>query len=251
MGTFWQTRTGGSRVTRAPNEGAPGQGIYEQSSVPQAKVGEELVVGDRAFKYALNGAVALDPGKMCQGAAPVANHLNCAVAAAAGAGSNTVTVTLGATALSANAYAEGWLHVNDVNGEGQCYRIKSHPSALSAGTVVVTLYDEIVTALTTSSEVTLTANLYSGVVIAPNTGLTSAAVGVPLIPVTAAHYFWIQTKGVAAVLTQGTVVIGQKVGLGGTADGACGPVASDVTDTWGRVVRVNASTDYSLIDLKL
>lgn len=251
MSTFWQSRTGGVRVTRAPAEGVPGQGIYEESSVPQAQLGELLVVGDRAFRYAKNGASALAAGKMCQGAAPAANHLNCAVAANAGAGSRTVTVTLGATALAADAYAEGWFHVNDATGEGQCYRIKSHPAAGSAEAVVVTLYDEIVTALTTSSEVTLTANLYNGVVIAPNGGLTSAAVGVPLVPITASYYFWLQVGGCAPVLTQGTVVIGQPVGLGGTADGACGPLAADTTDVWGSVIRVNASTEYSLINLKL
>jgi hypothetical protein len=228
-------------------------GIYETSSaMPDGgKIGARLKVGERIFKLAKAGAVDLAAGKAVQGAVPVANHLNCSVAEATAVGATRIKVTLGATAATANQYAEGTLHVNDVDGEGYVYRIKSHDAIDSAGTGYFNLYDEVAKALTTNSQVTLTANLYSGVVIAPNGGLTAAIAGVPPVDVTAAYYFWCQVAGPAAVLTQGTVVIGQKVGLGGTTDGACGPVAADVTVTWGYVMRVNASTEYSLIFLTI
>jgi len=228
-----------------------GQDIYEESSTPKCRIGLLLQLGDRFFRYAKNGAVALAKGKMTQGAVAIANHRNIVVAAAAPAATTTVTVTLGATAVVANQYADGYLHVNNEAGEGVTYRIKSHPAAAASANLVVTLYDALETALTTTSRVTLTKGKYDSVVIAPAAGLTSAATGVPLINVAAGNFFWMQTKGPAAVLTQGTIVIGQNVGLGGTVDGACGPVGAVTTDVWGRVLQVNASTDYSLIDLSL
>ncbi len=229
----------------------PAQDIYEQSATQKHALGKRLVLGDRVFRYAKCGGSNLAAGKMTQAPAPVANHKNIAWASGGAAGSKTVTLTLGATAATANQYADGYLHVNDATGEGQCYRIKSHPAANASATLELTLYDEIVTALASGSECTLTANKYNGLIVAPNGGLTSIVIGVPLITVTANYYMWVQTKGPAPVLTQGTVVIGQKVGLGGTADGACGPIGDDVTDIWGRVLQVNASTEYSLIDLIL
>ena len=228
-----------------------GQSVYEESSTPKAKLGHRLVLGERVFRYGKAGSSNLSRGKMCQGPAPVANHKNIAVAAAAAAGATEITVTLGATAATKNQYAEGYLHVNDANGEGQCYKIKSHPAGSASGSLTVTLYDPIETALTTSSEVTLTANPFNGVIVAPNGGLTQIVVGVPLIAVTAGYYAWFQTRGPAPVLGQGTLVIGQNVGLGGTADGACGPVSADTTFVWGKVMQVNASTEYALIWLTL
>lgn len=243
-------RPTGAMVTGPQRTVAPGQGIYEQSETALATLGDEIKVGDGLFVYAKNGAATLAPGRMTQSPAPVPNHLNCAAAAAA-IGSRTVTVTLGATATTANQYAEGTLHVNDVTGQGQKYRIKSHPAADLSTAVVITLYDDIVTALDATSEVTLTAHPYNGVVIVPNAALTAPPAGIPLIPVTAAYYCWLQVRGNAPCLTQGTVVIGQPVGLGGTADGACGPVAADTTAVWGTVAQVNASGDDSLIKLSL
>lgn len=227
------------------------QSIYEESETQKHKLGERLVLGDRVFRYCKNGAVALAAGKMTQGAAPVANHKNIAWASGGAVNQKKVTLTLGATLATKNQYADGTLHVNDATGEGQTYRIKSHPAADSAATLEVTLKDDIIVALVSGSEATLTKNKYDSLVIAPSGGLTSVVVGVPLVAVTAAYYFWACTKGPCAVLTQGTVVIGQNAGLGGTADGAAGPVTPAATDTWGRVMQVNASTEYSLIDLML
>ena len=228
----------------------PGQSIYEASETLKGKIGTILHLGERAFVYAQAGAVALAAGKMVQSSAPVPNHLNITPAVTA-VYSQEVTVTLGATEATKNQYRNGWFHVNGDAGEGQCYRIKSNPAADSGATCLITLYDSIAVALTAASDVTLTANAYKGVIIVPHAALTAPARGVPLVAITEAYYGWLQVAGPAPVLTQGTVVIGQKVGLGGTADGACGPVAADVTDVWGTVMQVNASTEYSLIDLTL
>ena len=253
MAAPWSTgRAGGVFIAGPPIIVSPGFSVYEESDQDHGhKYGDICKVGNRLFAFAKNGAVALAAGKMCQGPAGVANHLNCAVNTAAVVGATEVKVTLGATAATANQYTNGYLHVNDVDGEGQTLRIKSHPAADASASLTVTTYDPLVVALTTSSEATLSYDPCQGVVIAPNGGLTNVCVGVPLKAVTASYYCWLAIYGPTAVLTQGTAVVGQPVGLGGTADGACGPVAADTTDIWGRVIRVNASTEYSLIHLTL
>lgn len=234
------------------------QSLYEESSTQNHMLGTRLDLGDgRVFRYTKNGATALAAGKLIQCAVPVANHLNCAAYAAAAVGAMKVSVTLGATALTINYYAEGYMHCNDVSPEGHIYKISHHLAADASAVVVVNLFDPIVKALTTSSEVTLTKHPNDGVVIAPNGGLTQPIIGVPIIDVTASYYFWAQTWGSCAVLTQGTVVVGMGVGLGGTADGACGPIAitgnaaADTAQSVGVVRQVNASTEYSLIDLRI
>ena len=229
-------------------------GIYETSdTLPEGgRLGMSLKMDDgRLFILSKADATALAAGKMCQGSVPVANHLNCAVAEAAAVGTSKIKVTLGATAASQNQYAEGILHVNSADSAGYIYKVKSHSAIAGNGSDYFKLYDAVAKALTSSSKVTLSKNLYDSTVVAPAGGLTQSIVGVPIVDVAAAYYYWSQVRGATAVLTQGAVVIGQKVGLGGTADGACGPVAADVTATWGWVMRVNTTTDYSLIYLTI
>jgi hypothetical protein len=190
---------------------------------------------------------------MLQDAAPVATHKDLVVAAA-GIGASQVTVTNGITnAITKDQYAGGFLHVNDGTGFGQCYRIKGHPAAAASATCVITLWDELTVALVAAatSEVALTAPPYKGMLVVPNAALSAVARGVALIVVPINHYFWCQTKGPAPCWAEGTLAIGQPVGIGGTTDGACGPIGADTTDVWGRVMYVAADTDCALIDLML
>lgn len=231
----------------------PKQSIYEESSTALHSLGDCCALpGGRIFTYCKNGAVALDDGKVVQGAVPVSAHLNRALAASAVVGATKVYVGFGASAAAANYYAEGYLHFNDAAPEGTYYKVKSHLAIAGNDSVYVNLYDPLVKAATiTTSEVTLTKAKEDSVLVLPNAGVTSAIVGVPIIDVTISYYFWAQTYGPCAVLGQGTLVIGQKVGIGGTADGAVGPVTALTTATIGEVMQVNASTEYSLIFLKI
>ena len=67
------------------------------------------------------------------------------------------------------------------------------------------------------------------------------------------NYFgWVQTHGPAAILTDGTIVVGNAVGRAvDTTNGAVQAVGDDVTTVIGEVMVVNVTTDYSLIDLRL
>lgn len=236
------------------DNGYRAQSPYEQSSFQSEALGQEAVFDGRLCYYGKAGGSNIAKGVMCQQSAIVANHKNCAVAANVAAGANVVTATLGATLATANQHAGGTMHVSDGTGKGEWYDVVSHLAVASAGVITLNLKRGIKTALlasVTTSYITLTAAEYNGLVVAPNGGLTAPAAGVPMIAITAAYFGWFFAAGRVVVLTQGTVVIGQPVGLGGTVDGACGPIAADSTAAWGITARANASTKYALVDLCL
>ena len=101
---------------------------------------------------------------------------------------------------------------NDGAGEGEVYRIKSHPAhdASVDATVIFTLDepDGIRTALTTDTKVQLVYNPYTAVKLIDGDGTqTTGPLGVTTIPVTASYYCWIQTSGIASVAVSGTTAL--------------------------------------------
>lgn len=226
------------------------QGLYDESLTALQRLGTVRCLDDgRTFAYARAGAVALAAGKLTQNAVVAANHLNIAVATAAAIDDTRVNVTLGATAAAANLYKDGFLHVNDAAGEGHLYKIRGHLAIVSAGTGYIELYDKLRVALTTLSEVTLTQSPQDGVLVFP-ISQTGAPAGVPPIAVTASYYFWNQVKGPCACLVDGVVVVGNDVAPGTVTAGALKAAATtDIVGAVGRVLRVNADTEYALIQL--
>jgi hypothetical protein len=199
------------------------------------------------------GASAVLPGRVYQDAALVANHQNIAVSAFQAYSANgnvpaTVTVTLGATAVTANQYAGGFVVVNDANGEGQTLRISSHPAADASASLVITLEDSPTTALTTSSEVCLIPAHGNGVVIAPTT-LTGALCGVSLYNIPAGSYGFLVTKGLTSCLADGAIAVGASVSpsnavsgaveVGVLAQGFVGNASQAGVDTEFRTIFVN------------
>jgi hypothetical protein len=233
----------------------PYNSIYSTSSTQEFALGTVLDLDDgRRFRYALNGAVALGAGAMTQSVAPTAHHTNIAVGSAVAIGEKTIPIaTTLSTAMVLNEYAEGWLVINDATGEGQCYQIKGNDAGTTGN---VYLYNGIVVALETTSEFTLVRNKFRGVVVFPTTAASIAA-GVPLVAVAASAYCWLQVRGPAPALVDAgdTVVIGNPVGLAATAGTAGGFGVVDASmataKVWGRVMAVNAATEYAVVDLTL
>lgn len=230
----------------------PGNIAYDSSSL-EFPIGAKAV--DNAggeYRFVKCGATALVAGKLYDGPANVGNHTNIAVAAAAAALAESVTVTLGATAATANQYAGGFLCVNDAAGEGFTYAIKSHPAADASASLVLTLEPTtpIVTALTTSSEVTLIPNQYNGVIIHAATE-TGVPVGGAVTQVTAAQYGWLKTKGPIAMLNDASkAALGKSVGASTTTDGSV--TANDGTlKEVGTQLATGVSTEYNPIFLHL
>lgn len=203
--------------------------IYLQSSVREENIGTLGMdqYGD-LYRYAKVGASNISAGKLQLAPTQKTNHHNVAASAAVTQDGRVrkVTLTLGATAAVANEYAYGVLAANDNTPEGQSYRIISHPAAEASATLEVEVDRAFVTSITTSSEFTLTHHRQNGVV--EGTAVTVRAAGVPLIPMTAAYFGWLKTKGVAAVLIGSAATLGADLIVGGTAG-----AVTDRTDALG------------------
>lgn len=184
-------------------------GFTANSANPEFKLGDIARVGDRVFRYVKAGGTALTVGNLLQSPAEVTNHQNLTPSAAA-IGATSITVTLGATAATANQYAGGWAMISVTPGIGYMYEIESNPAADASASLTLTLKDAISIALTASSRVDLVLNPYSGVIQSPTTA-TGTVVGVAVAPITASQYGWIQCGGVANVLAQGTITVGNLV----------------------------------------
>lgn len=194
--------------------------FYTTSTVQQHPLGfrYDRNNGD-TFRYAKVGASTISRGKIQTAPAPKTNHHNMAVAAAAAVGDTSVTVTLGNTATVANEYAEGYLVFNSATDGAFRVRIKDQPLTLANGAQTVQLYEPLPFALTTAnSKANLVHNAWNGVIEAAVA--TTRASGVPQIGATTGLFLWVQTKGVADVLADGTIALGSLIGVSASVAGA-------------------------------
>ena len=228
------------------------QALLTSSTTEEITLGTEFVTSDgRKFIYVKAGGTALVAGTLQQASVRVANHSNITVATAAAIGDIAITVTLGATAATANQYANGLMIVNDVDGQGFTYQIKSNPAADSAASLVVTLHDEdaLLEALTTSSQVTLVANPYNGVIQNPTTA-TATPVGVPLVDIAASSFGFIQRHGLASCLNEGGTTIGLGLAPSGSVAGALATVAA-TTNQVAAAAEAGVDTESNTVFLRL
>lgn len=195
------------------------------------------------------------PGKLYQSAALVADHQNLDVTAfqAYSANGNVpakVTATLGATAVTANQYAGGFVIVNDNNGEGQTLKIASHPAADALASLAITLEDGPTTALTAASEISLVPADGANVIINPTTATGSLA-GASLYDMAASTYGFLVTRGVTAVLNaDAALTIGSAVSPSNAVAGAVenGVIAQGFV---GRAVYTGVDTEYRAVALNI
>lgn len=183
---------------------------FDTSTTPLHQLGTLGFTSDgRKFRYARAGAVALVTGDLLQSPAEVTGAQSRIVAAASvGDTSITTTDTLTATA---DQFVDGYIIVTGEasTGTGHIYRIKSHP-VVTAAVATFQLYDKIEVALTATTQVDIVPNPYRGVITWPVTQ-TGSPVGVAFVAAPIDSYTWIQTGGVASVLTTGTVAVGTNV----------------------------------------
>lgn len=202
------------------------QGIYEESATQKLPLGTLWKCADgRVFQYCKNASSGgpTGPGYLVQSAQQDSDQSSCTVAVAGSVGDTTVYVTNGADTHDANAYAEGYLVIEDDTGEGQCLKIKSHDAMTSGGMVTFELYDELRVAITTSTTLTISLHQCANVINCPANTPTGAVLGVSPITPTASYYFWVQVAGIAAVLVDNSTTLIQGVGVQAYGDvaGAC------------------------------
>lgn len=228
------------------------QALLTSSTAEDATLGTKAVTSDgREFVYVKAGAVALVAGTLQQASVRVANHANVTVASAAAIGDTAITVTLGATLATSNQYGNGLMIVNDVDGQGFTYQIKSNPAADASASLVVTLHNEdaLLEALTTSSQVTLVANPYNGVIQNPTTA-TAAPVGVALVDIPAASFGYLQTHGLVSCLNEGGTTIGLGLAPSGSDAGALATVAA-TTNQVASAAEAGVDTESNTVFLRL
>ena len=242
----------------------------EHTSSKKRRLGTKMVLPDgRVFFYGSAGE-AITAGKVAMGKATSSGHIKDLVIAAAVAanasGIGAITVTNATTAISGSEYytgsrgdvgdyEDGYIFVNDADGEGQSWPIWTHSAATSSGNLTDDLFenDFVATALTTSSEVGLAKNQYNSAEVWDVNDIDGVIVGVPARDMSSGYYGWFQTAGPAAVLTNGTVVVGKNVMTGSTTDGSVDVIADDSSAEFliGGVINVAATTEYSLVDLQI
>ena len=246
-------------------QGSPG---YDKTATTSQKhrLGTKMTFSDGRVFYYSYAAEAITAGKLTMGSQTASDHIkDLAVAEAAAAGANQIKLTNGgSTAITGSGkytgnfgtrgdYVDGYVFINDVTGEGQIFQIADHSTADTGATLTIDLYDNdtVQTALTTSSQAGIHKPVGHSVEVWDADDIDGPALGVPTHDIASGEYFWNQTAGPAAVLTAGTLVLGNEAFS--STDGAVGPSASDNSAECrvGTVLAVGANTEYSLIDLQI
>lgn len=192
-------------------------------------LGVRAVTGDgREFRYVQAGATALVIGTTQQAAAPQSNLVDVtAPAIAAGATTFTMTISTG-TAITSGQFSGGYIQTYGTvaNGGGQIFQISSNTVVTSSGTsITFTLVDPVVTAITASATINVIPFQYINLIQTPSTP-TSAVVGVAVTNLAIGYYGWVQVKGVANALIQGTPAFGLGLVASTSTAGALGVEAA-------------------------
>ena len=196
-------------------------------------------------------------------AAVAAHDMDLTLILAHSVGDNTISLEVPTTDLTKDQYKDGYLIFNDYGGEGEVYRIVSHPAhdASADNTVIITIEDEgIQTALTTSSEAQLIYNPYTDVKLIDGDGtMTTGPLGVTTIPLTASYYCWLQTSGIASVgigaqvgILGDGLSVSQESGESGLAERADYSDESDlrIIGTAMSVASINTDKQVCMLDIR-
>jgi hypothetical protein len=225
---------------------------FNTETTPSHQLGSLGITNDgRKFRYALNGASTLVPGDLLQGRVEDTGDQSLLVAAGS-IGDFSIT-TVGTVTVTANQYANGYVICTGEGGtgNGQIYKIKSHPAA-TAAVVTLTLWEPLKVAITTSTQIDLVPNLYDGVVqylASPS----SAPAGIAFVAATSGVYTWIQTGGVGLCLADGggAIAVGQGVVASNATAGAVEDVASTTQPVIGTALTGIAQAETGAVFLTL
>ena len=243
--------------THAPGDNGVGGQIAQRGRHP---FGQQLILVDgRKYRFCLGGTGTMVPGEVQQAAAALGTSEDLTPVAAA-VNSRIIDFTHGAATTVVNLFAEGYATISVTPGFGQIYKIASHAALrnATAGDIVnLAPGNGIRVALTGSSRVDLSRHPYAGLIVAQSAVITGVPVGVALAAILDGGTGWVQTRGAAAVLTNGSLIVGTRAIVPGAADaGAVSPETavvsdSDVEITLGTVLTVAATGAVSTIFLMI
>jgi len=227
----------------------------------------------RTVAIVRNAATALSVGVMVQEPAEVTAFEKMAItvptATPATAGTYQILVTNGATKINVNQFQGGYLVVASGTGKGQTLQIAGNQNAVaSTGKFLVTLQDAIQTTLDATSTVSLIANPYTNVIIAPSSetgaplGVTAFAIAASVLPTfdgtTGAQtatgtpvYGFIVTHGPVGCLVDTLTNVGYPVGRSASVAGAVSVATLTTAAAVGTSMQTQTDTQVGLIYLNL
>jgi len=210
---------------------------------------------DAVYRYVEFGGVT-KAGDMVQSEGPDAAHddLNpTGTGTGAGVAKGDTLISLSDTiTLVADEYASGFMKIEADAGVGYRYPIDSH-DAPASNSLFTLRPPGLAVALSSASDVALVKSRYKEVIIMPTT-LTGHVLGASLGIGADGSFGWVQTRGPASVLTNGTLIIGRPVVAGETTAGSVdtkpdGAAVTDDRSDLGEVMDVGPTTQQSLIFL--
>jgi len=207
-------------------------------------------LGGKEFTLAVAGASNLVAGNLLQEPAENTGLENAAVATAAVVGQPYLNITNGSTTITSAAYAGGSIgfYTAGTVPIGDEYTIINVTGTLTnAGSMNVWLDRPLRYAVTTSATVVMKPSPYNGVIQMPATTPTGAAIGIAIWPITATYMGYIQTRGVASVLSDGsTFAVGSAVGTPSGTAGAVTVYAAATTKQAIGVAREAAASAHAI-----
>lgn len=185
--------------------------VYATGTQQLRALGQKMLTPDGSvFRYAEMAGTIGVANKLYQSAVPTSNWDSQALATAMTLGDTTITVFDSGTAAVADQLAGGTIVVEEPTDLGHIYRVKSN-TATAANETVCTLEDGVtvqVTVAVAAGNVTTTLmNPFKDIVIYPGTKPTAMVIGVPRVVIAANAYGWIQTRGPASCLVDGSTAI--------------------------------------------
>ena len=229
---------------------------YATTSVQEHPLGTLAMArnGD-LYRYAKINSTASDliAGNLQVSLGREGNHQNVALSAAAVVGDTLVIPTMGATAVDANEYDEGILVFNDVSPEGEIYTVTSHEANAGSLATDVNIAPGLLTAATTSSEVSLVRNPWNNPAISQLIAERPAGVSIVDWDVSVANFGWLKTRGLASVLQDTTgITVGFKATISNETNGAVG-LYSDVDAEFevGQMMATGTATEFNPIWLTI
>jgi hypothetical protein len=214
--------------------------IRESKTSPSYALGTRVSLTDgRAFRYshfgaAVNNAIicATDISEM--GTDAIDDNAVIAPASAVTTtdgtlGSRFVQMTL--ASITANQLAGGYFSTEDDTGEGFTYRIRGNTATgnPATGDIRIELYDKLEVALTNTTDVFISGNLWANVEGA-TTGADTILAGVSTAVQASSDFGWVQTWGPTSILCVGTPAVGTIITLDDATTGACSALAGGGTD---------------------
>ena len=239
----------------------PNQRWYEQSATQQYEPGTLLIYGDgRKFRYSKDSGSGITKARMAAGnsqEAKIIAETQSTSGTSVEIGDYEIVVDITtASSLAENDLQQGRLTVNTGTGIGDSYKILGNKVQSTDTLMNVLLETPIITAWAADTVIDMVRNPWYKCLVFPTSSHGNMPVGIAPITVTASYWFWAQTGGLCAAITDAddTIVKGDPIGKAGThgTAGSVGLTSTQATDgVWGHCIVAPGSAKVATVWLTL